>query len=643
MTLLEPTLRVNRLVVFQNNHVTFDCSFHRGVNVIRGRNSSGKTTVLDLLAFSLGAENIRWKPEALRCTATVVEVRLNDAVACLWRVIDSAQQQPMSIFWGPYEDSQKVGPHQWERYPFRRSTHKVSFSQALFDALNMPQAQGDGASNLTMHQLMRVIYADQPSVHSPIFRLDHFDSPLTREMVGSYLSGVYDDTLYAAQLRIRDLNAELSKQETELRSIFNVLGRSGQAPDLAFLDERIKDLEAVRTDLTARMVALKEGKELSSKEEIKEASEASAAITNLRQKLNMARRDESAVKDRLEMLELDVADSRMFVLELESRLRSLDESKETRSYFGNLQFRFCPSCLSELSDARADTEQCHLCTSPVGDGRGDIQILRMRNELNIQLKESKSLIEAREKEATDLRVSIPILSAEVQRLEQDYYVVANSWSTGRELELEAMARKLGALDQEVRQAYEQQKLAAVISKLQSRRDELVAESSRLEDRITLLEEQQAQRKAEVANEVNANMVRLLKLDLPLQPEFIDSEYTKFEFVDNAVYVNGSRHFSESSAVVLRHVFHLALLSASAKKEYMRFPRFLILDGIDDGGMEKERSHRLQEIIVDECATYDVEYQVIFATSDVNPKIEDSNLVVGRFFTPENRSLDVREI
>lgn len=639
MTLLEPTLRVNRLIVFQNNHIAFDCPFHAGVNVIRGRNSSGKTTIMDLLAFSLGAENIRWKPEALRCTATFVEVQLNDAVACLRREIDIAIQQPMSIFWGTLEDSLKAGPQQWELYPFKRSAHRVSFSQALLDALNMPQAQGDGASNLTMHQLLRVIYADQPSLHSPIFRLDHFDSPLTREMVGGYLSGVYDDALYAAQLRIRELSVQISKQETELRSIFNVLGRSGQAPDLDFLNDKITDLESVRGDLTANLVALREGETLARKE----ANSAGTATENLRQRLNAARRAESTAKDRLGALDLDIADSHLFVQELESRLRSLDESKETRTYFGNLQFRFCPSCLSELSDARADSEHCHLCTSPVGDGRGDTQILRMRNELNIQLKESKILIDLREKEAEDLRVKIPLLASEVRKLEQDYSAVANSWSSVREVAFEETARKLGALDQEIRQAYEQQKLASVISDLQSRRDALTAESSRLEESITLLEQKQAQRKVEVADAVNATMVRLLKLDLPLQPEFINAENASFDFVDNAVYVNGSRNFSESSAVVLRHVFHLALLSASVNKKFMRFPRFLMLDGIDDGGMEKERSHRLQEIIVDECATYDADYQVIFATSEINPKIEGTDLVVSKFFTPDERSLDVREV
>ena len=638
MTLLEPTLRVNRLVVYQGGHTAFDCAFHVGVNVIRGRNSSGKTTIMDMLAFSLGAENIRWKPEALRCTATYVEVQLNGATACLRREVDEALQRPMSIFWGTLDESLKAGPQLWELYPFKRSAHRISFSQALFDALNMPQAQGDGASNLTMHQLLRVLYADQPSVHSPIFRLDNFDSPLTREMVGGYLGGVYDDVLYAAQLRLRELEVQISKQETELRSIFNVLGRSEQTTDLEFLNTKIVELEAARNALTDSLAKLKEERILPRKE----ANKARASADELRQKLNASRKAESTAKDKLAALELDIADSRLFVRELESRLRSLDESKETRSYFGNMQFQFCPSCLCELPKARADAEHCHLCTTSLGDGRGDTQILRMRNELNIQLKESKSLIDVRVEEAEALRVEIPLLSQRVRAHERDYSVVANSWSSDVEVALEDAARKLGALDAEIRQSYEQQKLAAVITELQKRRDSLTAESKRLEESIERLEQKQAQRKVEVANAINAAMVRLLRLDLPLQPEFMNAETANFDFVHNAVYVNNSRNFSESSAVVLRHVFHLALLTASVQKPFMRVPRFIMLDGIDDGGMEKERSHRLQEIIVEECATYEVDYQVIFATSDINPALEESNLVVGRFFTPEARSLDVRD-
>lgn len=637
MTLLKPTLTVNRLVVFQGGHTAFDCSFHAGVNVIRGRNSSGKTTVMDLLAFSLGAENIRWKPEALQCTNTFVEVQLNGEIACLRREISDESQRPLFIFWGPYESAINAGTHLWERYPFKRTVHQTSFSQALFDALEMPQAQGEGASHLTLHQILRVLYADQPSVHSPIFREDVFDGPLTRETVGGYLCGVYDDDLYSSQLRAREVNVLLNRHISELKGIFHVLGRSGQTPDLQFSNDKIAELEAARAQLTQHLVELKNARSLPQKE----ANKARAKADELRTKLNEARRQESAKKDALASVELDLGDSHLFVRELEERLRNLDESKETRSYFGTINFAFCPSCLSELKMSRTDDDHCHLCTSELSENRGASQLLRMRNELNIQLKESKSLIEARTKTAEELRRDIPILTEEIKRLEREYASVSSSWSSEVEIVLEEVARKLGVLDEEIRQAYEHQKLASVISDLQKKRDEMTAELARLEERIENLERQQEGRKAEVAQEVEKAMIRLLKQDLPLQPEFIDPRTVTFSFVDNTVTVNGSRNFSESSAVVLRHVFHLALLTAAIKKHYMRVPRFMMLDGIDDGGMEKDRSHRLQEIIVEECTRYEMDYQVIFATSEINPDYEDSDFVVGRAFNPKARSLNIR--
>jgi len=640
MTLLKPTLRVNRLVVFQGGHRALDIPFHPGVNIVRGRNSSGKTTVMDLLAYSLGSENIPWKPEALQCTDTMVEVKLNEGIACLRRELSDEAQRPMAIFWGSFEEAIVAGVHQWERYPFRRTDHQTSFSQAIFGALEMPLAQGDGASNLTMHQLLRVLYADQPSVHSPIFRDDdNFDSALTRETAGNYLCGVFDDQLYSSQLRARDISSQLSKYESELRGIFSVLGRSGQTPDLQFSNENIVELEAARDKLTQSIVELKETRALPRKD----ANKVRAKADDLRASLNAARKRESELKDDLSAVELDMADSILFIRELEARLLNLDESKETRSYFGNVKFSFCPSCLSELHDNRADTAHCHLCTSAMGDGRGDAQLLRMRNELNVQLKESTSLIQRRSEKIAIFKREIPLVTEAIKRFEREYSTVASSWSSDVEAALEERTRKLGVLDEEIRQAYERQKLALVIADLQARRSALTEELARLEERIEAFKQRQESRKRDVASAIDAAMVRLLKLDLPLTPQFVDARNATFSFTDNSVSVNGTRNFSESSAVVLRHIFHLALLTASTQKAYLRVPRFVMLDGIDDGGMEETRSHKLQEIIVNECETYEVDYQLIFATKNINPAYEGSDLVSGRLFGPEARSLDVRSV
>lgn len=121
----------------------------------------------------------------------------------------------------------------------------------------MPLAQGDGASILTMHQVLRVLYADQPSLHSPIFRMDNFDRALTRETVGDYLCGIYDDDLYTSQIRLNQVDSDLTKSISELKSIFKVLGRSGQSENIHFIDERIQELKLKKEELLAKLDKVK--------------------------------------------------------------------------------------------------------------------------------------------------------------------------------------------------------------------------------------------------------------------------------------------------------------------------------------------------------------------------------------------------
>ena len=75
---------------------------------------------------------------------------------------------------------------------------------------------------------------------------------------------------------------------------------------------------------------------------------------------------------------------------------------------------------------------------------------------------------------------------------------------------------------------------------------------------------------------------------------------------------------------------------------MRFPRLLILDGIEDGGIELPRAHRLQEIIAEECATYKVDYQLIMATSQIAPSLNIIDYVAGRQYTEDERALKIMQ-
>lgn len=637
MTMLEPSFFISRLKVFQHGHEAFSCDFHKGVNVIRGRNSSGKTTIMDLLAFSIGAENIRWKPQALLCSFTLTEVLLNNSPVCFKREISRESQRPLSIFWGAMEKALSSSPSQWETYSFKRSEKAMSFSQVVLNALGMPLAQGEGASILTLHQILRVLYADQPSVHSPIFRNDIFDKALTRETIGDYLCGIFDDTLYSSLIKLKQVEADLSTKIAELKSIFTVLGRSGKSESIHLIDDRINELEKQKETLLNKLEQLKN-------KSITEGNNRDAdreKTSTLRKKLNKAKSDELKNSELISALEIEIADSEMFINELESRYKELSASQATRDYFSNVQFQFCPSCLNELH-SNPDTS-CNLCKSQTSNGSDAPQLLRMKNEISVQLRESRQLMSLNQEELKRLKLLSPSLKKNVLSLIKEYDSIAGFWENAYEIEFGTLTRNIGKIEEEINQAYENKKLSNVISELQKDRNDLQSEKERLTSLIESLQNKEENRKEEVSKTIEKIMIRLLQLDLPLQTEFINPNQINFSFVDNEVYVNGSKNFSESSAVVLRHIFHLAMLTASIEKNYMRIPRFLMLDGIDDGGMEKERSHNLQRIIVEETQSFDHEFQLIYATSEINPIYENSKLTVGRHFNPDDRSLNIKSI
>src|SRR5215211_4678864 len=113
----EPTLIVTRVVVERNDRTVYDEAFHEGVNVVRGENSSGKSTVLNFIFYGLGGDLADWSTVARLCTRVIVEVRINGNMATLSRDVSTTTGQPMEIFGGDYEAARKAPRTDWARYP----------------------------------------------------------------------------------------------------------------------------------------------------------------------------------------------------------------------------------------------------------------------------------------------------------------------------------------------------------------------------------------------------------------------------------------------------------------------------------------------------------------------------------------------
>ena len=63
-----------------------------------------------------------------------------------------------------------------------------------------------------------------------------------------------------------------------------------------------------------------------------------------------------------------------------------------------------------------------------------------------------------------------------------------------------------------------------------------------------------------------------------------------------------------------------------------------MDNVENKGIEMERSHNFQRIIIQESKKARFPHQIIFTTSMLDPTLENSTYTVGPKYTRKNKTL-----
>ena len=131
-------IQIQRLkVLTRNGQTAYDECFHKGINIIRGENSSGKSTITHLLFFGLGGSYSDFVIEAKRCQYVYTQVDINGCVITLKRelkLLEDDRIDPMSgltIFWGQIDEA-LAGSCESNYFGYRATDKVKSFSNALF-------------------------------------------------------------------------------------------------------------------------------------------------------------------------------------------------------------------------------------------------------------------------------------------------------------------------------------------------------------------------------------------------------------------------------------------------------------------------------------------------------------------------------
>lgn len=646
--MMQNNLFLKRLrVVTRQNMVAYDEPFHPGVNIICGQNSSGKSTIIRFIFFVLGGCYTDFVPEARKCQYVMAEVSINGMVVTLQRFIEISRdgkvngQAPMYIYFGPMIDVldtdatiSTLNYQLWKRFPYDMTTKIRSFSNVLFQLMGLPEVKAE--SNITMHQILRLIYLDQESPVNSLFLHEPFDKEITRETVANLLLGVYNQNYSQAKL---DLQATQRKID-ELKQSIKITGeflKEKRNKSSRFIRDEIAKLNHEIEIITNQV---KDFRQLDTNSQLAELStRQKMEYQRMKDDIAARRRECGKLETVILQFEEEIKDSRFFIDSLKKNIEDIKHSIAAREYFDSQHLELCPECLTRL-DTHVEEGHCPLCKSPIDNSRGKSQAVRIQLELEHQVKESEVLLQSNVEKLEEKKAQLRRMKRQLTTAQRHYDDAVAFVRSSNEERIDEMLQRKGFCEGLIGQFHTLLEYAERYERFQDLLEEQLSLEKKLKDYIDAADEKiRADRKV-IDEHVSCNGVFLLHSDQDRQAEFMKAKRFVIAYNQNMAYITDRySKLSASSSFYLKMVARFALFFTSLQVNSMKYPRLLLSDNMEDKGMEPDRVVNFQKTIISHLQEYNEQsYQLIFATSYIVNDPDRLKYTVGDYYTQDNKSL-----
>lgn len=633
MTMFKPNIRVERLQVAAKGQLVYNERFHSGLNIIRGENSSGKSTLIDFIFYALGGDLSDWRESAMRCDTVILQVALNGKSATFARDISDQIGRPMRIFIGTIDEASSAGQEQWQVYPYARSA-KDSFSQVIFRFLGLPEVQyAEADTKITINQVLRLLYADQLSPVEKLFRPQRFDDATTRQTVGELLCGAFSARYYNAQLRLSQASKEFDIAEAQIKVIIRSHGRDGHPLTTEWFETETESFNRQLEETNNEIATLEEKifhSQFDDRLSLNDQEETYKNIVLLQSKI-------ARTQERIDSLELERADSLQFINALDEKLTQLHQSDTIIDEFKTLEYEYCPACLAPIDKNHVEGA-CSLCKTVHDPRETKARSLKLINEFARQRQESLELQAERFDEIEMLREDLATTRALWEQASRHYQVAVRSPTTELRLRLRELNRSAGYLMRKIEDLAGKAGVIEQLANLSKAAENLRLEIQSLKTIIDSEKQRNTKQIATAKTAIADLVVEFLKRDLARQSTFQNAETVTFDFDGDRIAVNGDSFFSASSMVYLKNSFLAAFCFASTKDPSFNHPRFLLMDTVEDKGMEPLRSQNFQKLLFEYSQNATSENQIIIATSMIAPELNIPEITVGDFYTHDKRTL-----
>ncbi len=622
---------VERLVIIKSGGSVYDEKFHKGINVIRGDHSVGKTTILELLFYVLGGEikDNQWLYPADLCDEIYCQININGSSFTIKRDIEKGKIPPTRIQNGVY-DVTSIDNLGWKKFGSRRSEsgERASFSQQFFDLLGWDNHKSDDYANLTMHQILRFLYVDQETGSTKIFRAEdnnRGDSEGIRTAIAEFLLGL--DNLDTHKLRQQLLLAEreFDKISSDLSAMYRVLGAdSGLTLDIlnAQITKNSEDIVLLQNKEVELIVT--------SEIDVKNVSN----YKDLERKVDLFNRQLQSLNIDAQATSGEIVDCELFGDSLEFRKKSLLESKAAYDSIGSMKYTHCPCCLEEINSVNEDA--CHLCNTPNKESHHSNNYMQILTELDFQLKSNAKVLSDYKDHLEGLKSAVIIAESHLNNSQSELLSISKTVDIETQSLIER-SRKIGYLESETKNLEKQVKIIMDLDKYKSRKSDLNNTITDLREKIATAASSSKNRRDKVNLGICENMLPILHSDLRDNGESYEEVFgasesndIEIDFAKDRTLIDGRVKFSGSSNYIKKNAFYLAALLESLSDPLYRLPRFLMLDAIENGGMKAFRSHNFQRSIV-EMFKGKENFQIILCTSMALDDLNNDEYGVGPYY------------
>lgn len=569
----------------------YSVTFRKGLNIISGEISTGKTSILELIDYCFGDTDHPKYPELAKNTTTaLLEIEIGEETFTIERQLFSTRKMTNIHFCGI---SELKSDHKLVEVHSKQKKGEESISSFILSKIGLkgvrlkeaPTQKVSGIDIMSFRDVMWLCYLERTRVAGAnlLFEKTHMKAIKLRQ-VAEVIFDLHSDrlTILSGELKIiQEENQE--KQRTE-----KTLQRFVDSQGMLTLEELSEKKEKLIQESLAKKKALAQiDAKLSGSSEV--AKGLRKEVLDFRAKLQEIRTDKRSNEKLLQRLTPLRAQYHEDILKLNFLTRA-------RKLINPLSIVCCPVCLSDLDASAEGDELCPLCRKKIKlvdsdmptDVSKEIRIInRKLNELNTYIGEVEERTAQNGKMDIEISEKLKLAS---QKMDETLKSFVSPYIAERDELVSAMSgneNEVKHIDELIKVRMDIQEITESIIKLQVRQNEILANMEEERKKSIQRKELISSLSSTFYNQLE--MVRFPKLS----KAYIDEKMVP--------YIRELRYdkLSSEGAISLSSICWLTSIFAEAIQRSFQHPGFLILDGVQSGigiGVSVDKEFQDEKIV-----------------------------------------------